>query len=188
MGLLKRFFQVTAGGAVATGASYAWYTRGIKFLPVDVSGATANPDLSRPAFLRTNPFGNKPGIADHSVCVKKIRELRPDLQKAIAESVDNEAAAKVLVDAYAQGVWGGLAFAYQRRYLEKKWRPLGGARDKMIWSREQLQKDAYALGRQLVDHFEVIDRSNSEVRWSETLSELELTRPTDHLPLWRLAD
>ena len=66
-----------------------------------------------------------------------------------------------LVEAFSQGIWGGLGFAYQRRFLEKKYR--GPETAHQLWERGELKTSAYEVGTQIADHFEVVSKTPTSI-------------------------
>lgn len=67
-----------------------------------------------------------------------------------------------LVEAFCAGVWGGLGYAYQRSYLEKKYRN-STTTSHQLWDRKQLLEDTYEVGTQITDHFEVVDKDAEKI-------------------------
>jgi hypothetical protein len=68
----------------------------------------------------------------------------------------------VLTTDFCRGIWCGIGYAYQRRYLEKKYRKLEG-REKSLWDRHELQVSDYETGTVICDHFEVVERNPGKV-------------------------
>lgn len=74
---------------------------------------------------------------------------------------------KLLVTDFCRGVWGGVAYRVQRRYLEKKYRQLEG-RESHLWDVKDLEKSEYKVGTIITDHFEVMEHTDDKVRISSS--------------------
>ncbi|VBB81942.1 Putative protein of unknown function [Podospora comata] len=62
---------------------------------------------------------------------------------------------------FCRGVWGGLGYRFQRVYLARKYqRPATAAQ---LWTADQLSKSTYEPGTQLTDHFEVVEKTPTEI-------------------------
>lgn len=127
-------------------AGFSFYTRGTKFVPYDTSHA----DLQTPLSKKHNPGGNPPVCIDHAVKTIPLSQLKTSDQ---AE----------LTTAFCRGVWSGLGYAYQRRYLEKKYRALPGREDH-LWERKELAENDYKVGTRITDHFEVMEHTPEKVQ------------------------
>jgi len=139
---------LTGAGVTNLGLGYAgfsFYTRGTKFVPYDVS----HDDLSLPLYKTHNPNGNPPSCIDHAVKTIPLARLKEKEQ------------AKLTTE-FCRGVWSGLGYAYQRRYLEKKYRALEG-REGNLWERSELAESAYEVGTKITDHFEVLEHTPEKV-------------------------
>lgn len=55
-----------------------------------------------------------------------------------------------------------MGYAYQRRYLEKKYRGLP-ERDDNLWERKELAESDYKVGTKITDHFEVLEHTPEKV-------------------------
>lgn len=55
----------------------------------------------------------------------------------------------------------GLGYAYQRRYLEKKYRGPSTATD--LWDRKELKTATYDVGTRITDHFEVVSKTPNSI-------------------------
>jgi hypothetical protein len=148
----RRILGVVLGltGAAVTNvglgyAGFSFYTRNTTFVPYD----TAHADLSTPLARQHNPLGNPPACIDHAVKTIPLAKLKEKDQAR-------------LTTGFCQGVWSGLGYAYQRRYLEKKYRALEG-RDKQLWDRRDLAESSYPVGTQITDHFEVVEHTPEKV-------------------------
>lgn len=151
----RRFLGIALGlvGAGATNlvlgyAGFSLYTRGTTFVPYDVS----HDDLATPLFKRHNPSGNPPVCIDHAVKTIPLAKLKETDQS------------KLTTD-FCRGVWSGLGYAYQRRYLEKKYRALQNREDH-LWDRRELAESDYAVGTKITDHFEVVEHAPDKVPFS----------------------
>ncbi|EHK97783.1 hypothetical protein M7I_6444 [Glarea lozoyensis 74030] len=67
-----------------------------------------------------------------------------------------------LTEAFCAGVWSGLGYAYQRRFLEKKYKNTTTTAHQ-LWTREQLRASTYDVGTQITDHFEVVSKAPSSI-------------------------
>jgi hypothetical protein len=142
------FIGVLGGGLfnLATGYSvFQFYSRNTHFVPYDTSDA----DLTSAIHKSHNPASNPPVAIDHAVRVVPLDKLKVRDQ------------AKLTTE-FCRGIWSGMGYAYQRRYLEKKYKALPG-REKQLWSREELGTSAYEVGTQITDHFEVLEHSADKV-------------------------
>ncbi|KAF2641010.1 hypothetical protein P280DRAFT_468690, partial [Massarina eburnea CBS 473.64] len=167
----KRIFGILIGltGAAATNiglgyAGFAWYTRSTTFVPYDTNA----PEFQTPVFRKHNPRGNPPVCIDHAVKTIPLAKLKERDQAQ-------------LTTGFCRGVWSGLGFAYQRRYLEKKYRALEG-REKHLWERKELGESGYEVGTKITDHFEVVEHTPEKVivRCGDSPSNVD-QRPSDGL-------
>ncbi|KAF1999238.1 hypothetical protein P154DRAFT_621100 [Amniculicola lignicola CBS 123094] len=173
-----------AGAGVANVAlgysAFSFWTRQTKFVPYSPSPAE-NADLTLPVFQQHNPLGNTAICIDHAVRTVPLAKLKT------TELGGTEG----LTTQFCRGVWSGAGYAYQRRYLEKKYRGLEG-RDKDVWDREDLGKSAYEVGTRITDHFEVVEHGedrvvvrcgdsphNAGLRPSDGLFSMEVTKDED---------
>ena len=71
-------------------------------------------------------------------------------------------------------------YAYQRRYLEKKYR--GPDTSTQLWDRADLKSSTYPVGTQITDHFEVVSKTPNSiiVRCGDSPRKLEV-RESDGL-------
>jgi hypothetical protein len=169
----KRFLGALAGvtGALAANGLLAYsvssfYTRNTKFVPYDTSSA----DLTTKLFRSHNPLSNPPGCIDHAIkqipygklpekyLVKKSSGMLGLGKKEDGYTVDQ----KQLTTDFCRGVWSGVGFRVQRRYLERKYRALPG-REKQLWDVKELEKSDYPVGVGVVDHFEVVEHTDDKV-------------------------
>lgn len=126
-------------------SAFTFYTRNTKFVPYDAS----SPDLQTPLAKRHNPHANAPVCIDHAVRTVPLSQLKTQDQAQLTRD-------------FCRGVWSGLGYAYQRRYLEKKYRALPG-REGHLWDREELAKAEYEVGTKITDHFEVMEKTPEKV-------------------------
>lgn len=138
------------GGGVANVligyGAFTYYTRQTVFLPLTPD----DPTVQTPTFRNHNKLSNPPVCIDHAVRVVPLNKLKETDQK------------KLTTD-FCRGVWSGLGYAYQRRYLEKKYRALEG-REGNLWERKELAEADYAVGTRITDHFEVVEHTDEKVR------------------------
>lgn len=155
----KRVLGVVMGIAGGLGANallgygvMSFYTRSTKFVPYD----TNSPDHSTPTFRAHNPASNPPGCIDHAV--KEVPYAKLPAKYRMKDSVDQ---AQLATD-FCRGVWGGVAYRVQRRYLERKYRNLPG-REGQLWDVKDLEKSQYEVGTVITDHFEVVEHTKDKV-------------------------
>jgi hypothetical protein len=155
----KRILGVVVGIAGGLGANallgysfMTFYTRGTKFVPYDIN----SPDHSTPVFKAHNPSSNPPVCIDHAV--KSIPYSKLPEKYMVSGRVDQ---AQLATD-FCRGIWGGVAYRVQRRYLERKYRALEGREDS-LWDVKDLEKSDYPVGTKITDHFEVVEHDASKV-------------------------
>jgi hypothetical protein len=143
------FLAKATGLAVFTTASPAlgwiYYTRATHFIPF----STTSPDFSNAVAKKVNPGNNKPLLNDHAVRVVPLDKLKTTDQGELTKQ-------------FCRGIWSGPGFAYQRRFLEKKYRALDGREDH-LWDKKDLAGSEYDVGTKIADHFEVVDRTSERV-------------------------
>lgn len=148
MPFLKSLFTTTAAGAAAVAGGWKLYTRDTHFVPFSpTSPAWAS---WAPLLKQRNPGDHPPVCVDHAVRRVPLSELKTDDLEALTRG-------------FCAGVWSGLGFAYQRRFLEKKYRALDGREDH-LWDRHELARSDYKVGTKIADHFEVVERAPGKVR------------------------
>ena len=106
-----------------------------------------------------NPANNPPACIDHAVRRVPLDRLKTNDLETLTRD-------------FCAGVWGGPGFAYQRRYLEKKYRALEGRGDH-LWNKADLEESAYPAGTRIVDHFEVVERAPGKVSLNLFIQNLE---------------
>ncbi|KAK3647325.1 hypothetical protein LTR56_008156 [Elasticomyces elasticus] len=148
MGILRTTFAIAGYGSLASTASWLLLTRQSTMRDIPKSDYIFNHTL----FARYNP-SNNPVTQD--ICVRRVqlKKIKPELLEGGEDGR--------LVEAFCQGVWGGLGYAYQRRFLEKKYR--GPETAHQIWDRKELQTSKYEVGTQITDHFEVVSRTPTSI-------------------------
>lgn len=157
----KRLFGVVLGlgGAAAANALlgysvFSFYTRNTTFVPYD----TSSPDLLTPTFAKHNPLKNAPVCIDHAIKTLPLQKFRERYGLKEGDKVPVER----LTTDFCRGIWSGIGFRVQRRYLEKKYRALPGREDH-LWDVKQLEKSEYPVGEKIVDHFEVVEHNANKV-------------------------
>lgn len=146
MGVLRSAFTFTAYTSLATAGTLFALTRKSKVGPVPPSDYI----FSNTLYARYNP-NNAP--VTHDICVRRV-----PLNKVKPELLENNGK---LVESFCAGVWGGLGYAYQRRFLEKKYR--GPETATQLWDRSQLKTSEYPVGTQITDHFEVVSKNSDSI-------------------------
>jgi hypothetical protein len=145
MPLMGRITGTLLATTATPALGWMYYTRGSTFVSFTPTSASFPSAVSE----KLNPDRNKTILIDH--CIRKV----PLSQLQTTDQGD-------LTRRFCQGIWSGLGFAYQRRYLEKKYRNLEG-RDDQLWDKKDLGESDYAVGTKIADHFEVVDRSPEKV-------------------------
>lgn len=161
----KRALGVVVGIAGGLGANVvlgysvaSFYTRNTKFVPYD----TSSPDLATALFKKHNPSSNPPVCIDQAVKEVPYGKLP---QKYWTKSQDGKISvdqARLSTD-FCRGIWSGVAYRVQRKYLERKYRALPGREDH-LWDVKQLEDSEYAIGTKITDHFEVVEHTPEKVR------------------------
>ncbi|KAK3062600.1 hypothetical protein LTS18_003728 [Coniosporium uncinatum] len=146
MGLIKRLTQASIASVAGGSAGWALYTRNTRFVPFDTTSAGYPTSIAS----QINPSNNPPACVDHAIRVVPLSRLKTTDQETLTKE-------------FCRGVWSGWGFWYQRRFLERKWRPLEG-REGMLWTQQEMEKSAYEQGTMISDHFEVVERSPEKVR------------------------
>ncbi|KAF2760431.1 hypothetical protein EJ05DRAFT_436001 [Pseudovirgaria hyperparasitica] len=142
MGILKRAATLASLSIPTSYAAWTLYTRNTSFVPF-----TSYPEST--SLKRLNPRSNPPACIDHAVRRVPLSKLKTQNQEELTKR-------------FCQGIWGGLGFAYQRRFLEKKYRALEG-REGHLWEKSELKASAYDEGTAIADHFEVVERAFDKV-------------------------
>ncbi|KAI9150323.1 hypothetical protein HJFPF1_10082 [Paramyrothecium foliicola] len=118
--------------------------------PVIAPLGASDPLWKSSLYRRFNPSANP---ATQDVCIKRIplSKVRPELLEKEGD----------LALEFCRGVWSGLGFAIQRKYLEMKWK--GPETAQQLWSKEQLAQSKYETGTCITDHFEVVERTPNTI-------------------------
>ncbi|TVY23433.1 hypothetical protein LHYA1_G008687, partial [Lachnellula hyalina] len=120
-----------------------------KFVPLSPADAI----FTSPAYLRNNPNKNP---ASQDLCVRRV-----PLSKIKPHLLEKEAEGK-LTEAFCQGLWSGLGYAYQRHYLSKKYQNTTTTAHQ-LWTRPELASSSYEPGTQITDHFEVVSKTPESI-------------------------
>ncbi|KAJ7179586.1 hypothetical protein C8R46DRAFT_1212130 [Mycena filopes] len=144
----SKFVLYTSVAGAAGFGSFLFLTRKSRFIPFTF---TADPIFSSTYFKRFNPNQNTPGLAD--LCVRRVplSKIKPEL---LAEEGK-------LVEGFCAGVWSGIGYEIQRRYLERKYR--GQETASQLWETHDLAVSTYPVGTQITDHFEVVERTPTSI-------------------------
>ncbi|KAL2019919.1 hypothetical protein VTK56DRAFT_9011 [Thermocarpiscus australiensis] len=147
MGLIGKL-KICAGVATGLGAGALGYlgatTTIISPLPHD------DPLWRSQSYAKFNLHKN---ASTQDVCLKRIPlgKIKPELLQHEGD----------LVLEFCRGVWGGLGYRPQRAYLARKYH--GPATYGQLWTVDQLNKSSYEPGTQITDHFEVVEKTPSEI-------------------------
>ncbi|RDW73707.1 hypothetical protein BP5796_07149 [Coleophoma crateriformis] len=144
--LITAFKTALVGAPLGAGAFAVW-TRNCKFVPVSPS----DPIFQSASYLKNNPLKNP---ATQDMCVRRVplKDIKPQLLEKEGK----------LAEAFCAGVWGGLGYWYQRRYLAKKYQNTTTTAHQ-LWERSQLQNSTYEVGTQITDHFEVVSKTPNAI-------------------------
>lgn len=160
----KRALGIVAGVAFGLGANavlaysvVSFYTRSTRFVPYD----TTAPEHSSPTFQSHNPAANPPVCIDHAVKEVPYGKLPQRYWVKGSNGRIGVDKAQLTTD-FCRGVWSGVAFRVQRRYLERKYRALPGREDQ-LWDVKELASSEYAVGTKITDHFEVVEHAQDKV-------------------------
>jgi hypothetical protein len=146
MGLIRNVFRLTGYTTLGASAGYALWTRKCTIVDVPRDDYIFQSTL----FTRHNP-NDSPVTQD--LCLRRVplEKIRPELLQEDGK----------LVQAFCAGVWSGWGFAFQRRYLEQKYKSKETADN--LWSTEELAESSYEVGQRLVDHFEVVAKTDRSI-------------------------
>ncbi|CZT50108.1 uncharacterized protein RSE6_11039 [Rhynchosporium secalis] len=147
MGVLRSAFKITALSSVVAGGAFGAWTIRSKFVPFNAN----DPILSTTAYKTNNPNRNP---ATQDLCVRKVplSKIKPQLLEKDGK----------LVEAFCAGVWSGYGYAYQRHYLEKKYRN-STTTAHQLWDRSDLTSSSYEPGTEITDHFVVVAKDPSAI-------------------------
>ena len=148
MGFFRTAMAVAGWGSLGSVVSYTIWTRKSKVVPLP------NGDyiLGTTLFARFNPYNNP---VTQDVCLRRVplAQIKPELLERAGEGK--------LVEKFCAGVWSGWGYAYQRRYLARKYR--GPETATQLWDRKELQDSSYDVGARITDHFEVLAKTDSSI-------------------------
>ncbi|KAJ9631625.1 hypothetical protein H2203_000024 [Taxawa tesnikishii (nom. ined.)] len=153
MGVIRSLVALTGYSSLAGASAFALWSRGSKFVPVPANDYIYNTTL----FARYNPEKN-PTMTD--LCVRRVplTKIKPDLLEKEGK----------LVEKFCAGVphesigltMASTGYAYQRRYLEKKYR---ARTQDQLWDTADLLNSTYDVGTQITDHFEVVSKTPESI-------------------------
>ncbi|KAM7191649.1 hypothetical protein V8F33_008745 [Rhypophila sp. PSN 637] len=144
MGIIKKTFYT----GFLTGASVLGYLGATT--TVDSPLRRDDPLFTSKSFVKHNVYRN---ASTQDICTKRI-----PLDKIKPELLQKEGA---LALELCRGVWGGLGYRFQRSYLARKYQ--GPATAGQLWTVDQLSQSEYEPGTQLTDHFEVVEKTPTEI-------------------------
>ncbi|KAK6441833.1 hypothetical protein LTR95_001942 [Oleoguttula sp. CCFEE 5521] len=146
MGIITKTIGLTGWASLAAAGTFVAFTRKSRIENIPPTDYIFNSTL----FRRYNPK-NSPVTQD--ICIRRVplASIKPELLEAEGK----------LAEAFCAGVWSGIGFRYQRRFLEKKWR--GPKTADQLWDREVLAASSYDVGTKLVDHFEVVSKTPTSI-------------------------
>jgi hypothetical protein len=136
MGLIAKAIAATGWSSLAIAGTFVAMTRKNRILPVPASDYIFNSTH----YARYNPY-NSPVTQD--ICLRQVPLSQIDPAYLEKEGL--------LAEKFCAGVWSGLGYAYQRRYLEKKYRGPETAESK------------YEVGTLITDHFEVVSKTPESI-------------------------
>ncbi|RAL13888.1 uncharacterized protein BO97DRAFT_469531 [Aspergillus homomorphus CBS 101889] len=146
MGLFRRAVKLTTIGGTATLGAFFFATRNSVFVPLPLS----DPIFQTAGYRSLNPHNNP---TSHDLCIRRVplSEINPSLLEKKGK----------LTEAFCAGVWSGWGYAYQRRYLSKKYETPETA--SQLWTRADLRTASYEVGTQITDHFEVVEKTPERI-------------------------
>ncbi|KAM3415318.1 hypothetical protein BST61_g8847 [Cercospora zeina] len=147
MGILKTALAATGWTSLGATAGYVLWTRKTSIVDVPPSDYLFHSTL----FARYNP-NDAPVTQDLAIRRVPLTHIRPELLEKEGK----------LTEAFCAGVWSGLGFAYQRRYLEKQYRSDPFTADH-LWDTRDLQSSTYEPGTKITDHFEVVSKTPNSI-------------------------
>ncbi|KAF2226655.1 hypothetical protein BDZ85DRAFT_230194 [Elsinoe ampelina] len=145
MGIIKKAFALTGWGTLAGAGTLAWYTRKSKIMPLPTSDYLPNTTL----YSRLNVHENQ---TMQDICIRKvpISSIKPEYLEPNGK----------LAEKFCAGVWSTWGYAYQRRYLERKYRDQTPTQ---LWDTKDLAASTYEVGTYITDHFEVLSKTPESV-------------------------
>lgn len=146
MGITTKAIGLTGWTALGAAGTFVAMTRKNRILPVPASDYIFNSTH----YARYNPY-NSPVTQD--ICLRQVplAQIKPELLEGEGP----------LVEKFCAGVWSGLGYAYQRSYLEKKYR--GPETASHLWDRKELAESKYEVGTLITDHFEVVSKTPESI-------------------------
>lgn len=146
MGLITKAIGLTGWSSLAVAGTFVAMTRKNRIVPIPASDYIFNTTH----YARYNP-NNAP--VTHDICLRSVplAQIKPEL-------LEKEG---LLAEKFCAGVWSGIGYAYQRRYLEKKYR--GPETESHLWDRKDLAESKYEVGTMITDHFEVVSKTPESV-------------------------
>lgn len=148
MGLITKTIGLAGWSSLAAAGTFVALTRKNRILPIPASDYIFNTTH----YARNNPY-NSPVTQD--ICLRSVplSQIKPEYLEAGAEGK--------LVEGFCAGVWSGLGYAYQRRFLEKKYR--GPETEGHLWDKKDLESSKYEVGTLITDHFEVVSKTPESI-------------------------
>ncbi|KIY72523.1 hypothetical protein CYLTODRAFT_434742 [Cylindrobasidium torrendii FP15055 ss-10] len=143
---VKKFAQFAALSSGAGLGAFLFLTRKNTFVPLD---PTSHPLFQIPHLKTYNPERN-PTFYDDCIRTIPLQDIKPGLLE------DGE-----LVKAFCGGVWGGGGYGIQRAIMRKYYH--NSETSGQLWTPEECKASSYAMGTQVTDHFEVVERSPTSI-------------------------
>ncbi|EXJ93510.1 hypothetical protein A1O1_01902 [Capronia coronata CBS 617.96] len=174
--LLSKTLQgITVTSLASVGAFFVW-TKHCQFTPDSQFTPATEPLFQSTWYKKFNPNRNP---TTHDECVRRLplHKIRPELLE------DARNGGTKLVEAFSQGVWGGLGFKIQRLYMEKKYRN-DTTTAHQLWTPQQLKTSTYDVGTEVTDHFVVLDKTPTSILFrcgDSPLHNPDTPRPSDGL-------
>ncbi|KAF2209321.1 hypothetical protein CERZMDRAFT_107172 [Cercospora zeae-maydis SCOH1-5] len=147
MAIFKTALATAGWCSLGATAGYVLWTRKTSIVDVSPTDYLFHSTL----FARYNP-NNAPVTQDLAIRRVALAQIRPELLEKEGK----------LTEAFCAGVWSGLGFAYQRRYLEKKYRSDPFTADH-LWDTRDLKSSTYEPGTKITDHFEVVSKTPTSI-------------------------
>ncbi|PPJ55799.1 hypothetical protein CBER1_01641 [Cercospora berteroae] len=147
MSIFRTALAATGWTSLGATAGYVLWTRKTSIVDVPPTDYLFNSTL----FARYNP-NNAPVTQDLAIRRVPLTQIKPELLEKEGK----------LTEAFCAGVWSGLGFAYQRRFLEKKYRSDPVTADH-LWDTKDLQSSTYEPGTKITDHFEVVSKTTNSI-------------------------
>lgn len=142
----RRSIAVLGWSSLAGAVTFVALTRRCKISPVSDDDYI----YSNTIYARLNP-NNSPVTQD--ICSRKVP--LSNIQPALLEREGK------LVEAFCAGIWSGVGYSAQRRYLEEKYR--GPNTANQLWDKEQLRSSTYDVGTSITDHFQVVSKTPESI-------------------------